>query len=317
MTPSVLITAPSRLHFGMFAFEQPKGRSFGGLGAMIDTPGLRLRVTRVEEFSATGPLAERALKKAAEYAANLGLKRRYRIEVLSAPPEHVGLGVGTQLAMSVGTGIFALEGGQVHSNEEIAILTGRGQRSAIGVHGFALGGLIADRGKLPVERIAPMAGMEYLPDDWRFVLFVPLHERGIHGGEESRAFEQLPVVPPETTERLSDLAINQILPAAREADFNRFSSLLFDFNHTAGLCFASFQHGAYANERVAALVSKIRSLGVVGVGQSSWGPTVFALAPDESTARGLIESFARLLEAEDCQLLIAAPNNRGFVIERS
>ena len=39
---TVLITAPSRLHFGMLSFGHAEERQFGGVGAMIDAPGLRL-----------------------------------------------------------------------------------------------------------------------------------------------------------------------------------------------------------------------------------------------------------------------------------
>ncbi|MEX0710858.1 MAG: hypothetical protein WD278_00825, partial [Pirellulales bacterium] len=40
----VHVTAPSRLHFGMLAFGQAGARQFAGVGAMIDSPGVRLSI---------------------------------------------------------------------------------------------------------------------------------------------------------------------------------------------------------------------------------------------------------------------------------
>ena len=101
------VVAPSRLHFGLLhvpvagLIHWPDGtpvRHFGGLGLMIDRPGLEVRVEPADEWSATGPLADRALGFAYRLT---GCKpdfagRHFRIDVIHAPPEHVGLGVGTQ-----------------------------------------------------------------------------------------------------------------------------------------------------------------------------------------------------------------------------
>ncbi len=58
---SIELWAPSRLHFGMFSFGHARARQFGGVGAMIDTPGLGLRGSPAERFEAAGPLADRVV----------------------------------------------------------------------------------------------------------------------------------------------------------------------------------------------------------------------------------------------------------------
>ena len=58
-SPIVEINAPSRLHCGMLSFGQPAMRQFGGVGAMIDQPGLRLRISPAERFAADGLFSER------------------------------------------------------------------------------------------------------------------------------------------------------------------------------------------------------------------------------------------------------------------
>jgi predicted sugar kinase len=76
-----------------------------------------------------------------------------------------------------------------------------------------------------------------------------------------------------------------------------------------------FQHGAFASERSHRLVEQIRAYGVEGVGQSSWGPTIFALTPDETAARKLVEFLRTLPEAAESDLIIAAAQNRGALIK--
>src|SRR6516225_692886 len=56
----VRVSTPSRLHFGMLSFGQSGVRQFGGVGLMIDEPGIRLKITRADRLECVGPLAERA-----------------------------------------------------------------------------------------------------------------------------------------------------------------------------------------------------------------------------------------------------------------
>ena len=39
---SAVVTPPSRLHFGLWSLASPAGRQFGGVGAMVERPGLAL-----------------------------------------------------------------------------------------------------------------------------------------------------------------------------------------------------------------------------------------------------------------------------------
>jgi beta-ribofuranosylaminobenzene 5'-phosphate synthase len=111
------------------------------------------------------------------------------------------------------------------------------------------------------------------------------------------------------------MAIRSNHPEALEAaDFNTVSDGLYRFNHDAGLCFAPRQHGAYANEATAKLIERLRSWGIAGVGQSSWGPTVFALQRDEHSATDLITRLKLENSIGDCDFLLAPPANAGAQI---
>ncbi|MBT3210384.1 MAG: hypothetical protein HN345_00055, partial [Planctomycetaceae bacterium] len=103
----VEVVTPGRLHFGMLAFGQPYGRSFGGLGAMVSGCGIRVRMKRAETFSAVSHVGERAIGVARQCATAWGLDEHSAclIEVLDIPRQHIGLGTGTQLALAVAAGM--------------------------------------------------------------------------------------------------------------------------------------------------------------------------------------------------------------------
>src|SRR5436305_802625 len=108
----ITVTAPSRLHFGLFGLAAEEGRMFGGVGAMVDSPTLKLQVRQASKFECAGALAERAEVFAQRWAVfhRVSQLPNGRIEVLEAPPNHVGLGVGTQLGLAVAAGLNAFTG---------------------------------------------------------------------------------------------------------------------------------------------------------------------------------------------------------------
>ena len=314
---SLQITTPSRLHFGLFGFGAP-GRQFGGVGAMIQSPGLRLRVTSADRFSTSGPLAHRVAEFAGRWCRHHGWDRlpACRLEVLSAPCQHVGLGVGTQLGMAVAAGLCRLLRGEVAPAEELARSVGRGRRSAVGTYGFEQGGLILERGKLPHEALGPLVERHPLPAAWRFVLIQASPRPGLSGNAEQQAFDQLPTVAPGTTQRLWHEARDHLVPSVVAADFEGFSESVYRFGRLAGSCFAERQGGAYNGPQLHWLVRRVRTLGVRGVGQSSWGPTLFAVLPDQAAAENFCREIAEACDGEELQLRISPPANDGASIER-
>lgn len=323
----VEVAAPCRLHFGLLAFGRSSGRQFGGAGVMVDGPAIRLVVTASNRLDTAGPLAARTREFARRWAAYVGLPPdadralTCRIEVLSAAPQHGGLGVGTQLGLSVAAALTAWFERPVLSPAELAQSVGRGRRSAIGTYGFATGGLIVERGRLAGEAISPLECRLPLPDAWRFVLVQPRGYAGLSGAAEQTAFDQLPAVPEDVTATLWEEVHERMLPAVRNADFAQFSDSVYRYGWLAGMCFAAVQGGPYHGPRLARIVALIRDLGVAGVGQSSWGPTLFALLPDESQARQfrtrLGAALADELDEHDVELSLAIPNNTGARIRGS
>lgn len=312
----VEVVAPCRVHFGLLSFGRPSGRQFGGVGVMVDHPAVRLRVSAADQLETAGLLVDRARRFACVWAEYAGLPSEpaCRIEVLATAPPHSGLGVGTQLALSVAASLNVWHGKPQPAPAELALSVGRGQRSAIGTYGFAAGGLIVERGKLPGEAISPLECRLPLPAAWRFVLVQPAAAAGLSGSAEQTAFDRLPPVPEEVTSELQAEIDREMLPSVREADFARFSASVYRYGRLAGLCFAAIQGGPYNGPQLSGLVDRIRALGVAGVGQSSWGPTLFALLPGEPQACEFVARLAAEFPKEEIQLTIARPNNCGAQI---
>ncbi len=315
MPRQVEITAASRLHFGMFSFGQLGVRQFGGVGVMIDRPGIQLRITRAAKFHVAGPLAKRVPAVVHRFCQTTqgGAPLPCHIEIIQAAPEHAGLGTGTQLELAVTAGLHAFVGGAPLPAEQLAALSGRGQRSAIGTHGFLRGGLLIESGKLPGETLSPLEAQVLLPADWRFVLVLRQCHSGLAGEAEQQAFHTLPPVSQATTQQLRSLATDTLLAAAQSADYPAFAESLYRFGHLAGMCFAPIQGGPFANPRIAQLADHIRRLGIPGVGQSSWGPTLFAVLPDPLAAQRLVEQLTEVLAADE-SLLVATPTRQGALV---
>jgi beta-ribofuranosylaminobenzene 5'-phosphate synthase len=309
----VRVAANSRLHFGMFSFGQSDQRSFGGVGAMIDHPALELELSLADRWTASGPLADRTLHFAQRAAKAWGSPDRppCHIEVLNAPPAHAGLGTGTQLALAAAAGLRLLWGLPNLPVTDLALSVGRAGRSAIGTHGFALGGLLVESGKRRPDACSPLVARLDLPTDWRFLLLRPLLGAGLAGEEERRAFDRLPPVAPEVTAGLAEETLLRLLPAAAEADFDAFADSLDRFNRIAGQCFAAAQGGPFARPD---LIQLLGDLGGRGLGQSSWGPTLFAVAPNEPSAVELGEQIRSDPRAAGCQIDIARPANSGATV---
>jgi beta-RFAP synthase len=298
----IRVQTASRLHFGLMSLVPPgtlwpdrtgtpalPARHFGGVGLMVERPGVRLRAEPADVWSAAGPLAERVLAFVRHFAestrsfAAAGTPLRFTVE--EASPEHAGLGTGTQLGMAVGR-CLALARGLEMSAVELACHVDRGERSALGVHGFEHGGFLVEGGKSVPGVLSPLVARADFPDNWRIVLARPGGSPGTHGPDEQAAMARLST-PIGTADALSRLVLLGMLPALAEEDLDGFGEALFDFNARAGEAFAPCQGGIYSSPATAELVAFLRGQGVRGVGQSSWGPTVFAVVGDEEEAENL------------------------------
>jgi beta-ribofuranosylaminobenzene 5'-phosphate synthase len=328
----ITVRTPSRLHFGLLGLEDYSpwadregearlpGRAFGGVGLMVQEPGVQLRLTPAPAWGAEGPLAARALAFAEDYAAAVRRDQRDRagppqhFVVERAAPEHAGLGTGTQLGLAVARGLAGAWG----IDEPTAVLArrvGRGLRSAVGVHGFERGGFLVEAGKRSAGELSPLVAHASFPEDWRVLLVLPSQYTGLYGQPELEAFRRLARQPPRRqTEALCRLVLQGLLPAVLERDVATFGEVLYDFNARSGELFAPVQGGVYGSPAVAEIISFARALGILGVGQSSWGPAVFAVAEDEERAARLSEHIRQRFGQTGVEVVITRAWNRGALV---
>jgi beta-RFAP synthase len=321
----ISVHTASRLHFGLLNISSDdrhslplSARRFGGVGLMVHSPGVHVRAERTDAWSAEGSLGARALEFASRLCQSLPAEvvRPLHLAVSDAP-EHMGLGTGTQLALAVGCAVTAAFGLPRPNVAQLAAQMGRGARSAVGIHGFAHGGFIVEGGKRRPENVSPLVVRCAFPDDWRVVLVQPPWERGLSGEAELAAFHDLQRSPPQSggTGKLCRIVLLGILPALGERNLDAFGEAVQEFNFRVGEAFAHVQGGPYASPKVAELIAHIRRQGVPGVGQSSWGPSVFALVEDEDRGRALVQAICTRFSLSSQQVLTTAACNVGARIE--
>jgi beta-ribofuranosylaminobenzene 5'-phosphate synthase len=284
----IQIRTPSRLHFGLLAWGPHSPRQFGGVGLMIESPRIELSAEPAPDWRADGPLARRALQVADRVAGHLAARGTRlapaHLRIHRAPVEHVGLGVGTQLSLAVARALFALSDLPDPSIDTLSALTGRGQRSGIGLHGFVRGGLIVDGGRRGPDGIPPLLSHVTFPPEWAILVIQARRFTGLHGADELRAFAELPPIADRVTDHLCRLVLLGLLPSILEHDLESFGAALTDLQQHVGHCFAPAQGGLYARPELEAIVNDLRAQGLHGVGQSSWGPTLYAVSdqpPDQ------------------------------------
>lgn len=313
---TIHIRAPSRLHFGLFSFGTT-GRQYGGVGIMVRHPELRLLIRPRNDGQVRMSHTERMAGTVRRW---LAFRQRNAlppcdITIEVSPPVHVGLGSGTQLALALVAGLDALCDQRKLDPRDLASAAARGQRSAVGTYGFVMGGMIIEKGRLPEEVLAPLECRLAIPKSWRFLLVRPTRCRGLSGVAEQRTFRTLPPVSDSVRQMLIRIAHDQIGSAVRHQDFDQFAAGLYDYGRHAGNCFASYQGGPYNGPVLTSLVDQIRELGLQGVGQSSWGPTLFAAAPDEDTACRARDALRIHHAPGDLHIDITGPDNLGARVE--
>jgi beta-ribofuranosylaminobenzene 5'-phosphate synthase len=321
-TPVIEVSTPCRLHFGLLALSrQDEGdRQYGGAGVMIRQPQIVIRLQRDDTAAGIltdGPMAQQAQGFAQQFIDNakqmnlLEPVTRGRLTVVSAPRPHTGLGTGTQLGMAVGQAMAMLAGRDDLNVPTLAGLMGRGRRSAIGAYGFGAGGFIVEGGKLDPSRLSPLLMRHDFPDHWRLVLISPHRLQGLAGRREMQAFATMPDIPGDVTAQMCRLVLMGLAPAMLEGDLPTFGQALYELQRIVGQCFAQAQGGIYADPSLETLVAQIRTWGVHGVGQSSWGPTLYAVVESDDHANHLVHQLQQTFELQRDELSITQADNQG------
>ena len=294
--PHVTVTTGARLHFGLLSVNPERARQFGGVGMMVDEPGVRICVSAAaaDEIIANCETTVARIENFRERCrlAGLGIQS-VRIEVTDSIPGHCGFGSGTQTGLALARALASLDDSfdrEQISVEQLACVIDRGNRSAIGIHGFRDGGFLVDGGRRKsAESIGELVARVAWPDEWRVVLIAPRHSIGLHGDAERAAFRQMDPMPESLTQQLCATALMEILPALNAGEFDDFCEGLDAFGNAVGDFFAPSQGGRYGDSSTRELVGDLRSAGFSGIVQSSWGPTLCAMSLNSESAQSVVQ----------------------------
>lgn len=343
----VMVKAPARLHFGFIDLDGSLGRIFGSIGLAIDEPAVILETAPAARLEAVGRERGRVLALTRRFLRHYHLHQGIRISVTATIPAHVGLGSGTQLALSVAHALARLFSIQA-SVRELAAVMGRGRRSGIGIATFEQGGFIVDAGHRvsATAKVVPSSACQVpgsepgtwnlepgtrrldltpptivrypFPEEWTFVVAIPRVGHGLAGAKETRAFGRLAGRPAAAAGRLSRILLMQMLPAVLERDPVAFGESLTRIQRIVGGGFRSVQGGIFATAQGAELARMMRRAGALGVGQSSWGPAVYGLAKDQELAKSIMEKMRKVVPAKiDADIYPARASNCGAEISLS
>lgn len=317
----VSVKATARLHMGFFDLNGELGRKFGSIGVSLDTPAYALRAYRAPQVTvaAAAGLNQHAAQAACTRASTLAtklldalaIKQGLHIELTSLIPEHAGLGSGTQLSLAIGTAINSLYALQLDLRQ-LATITQRGARSGIGLGTFASGGVVVDGGRGSHTLIPPVLARLEFPQQWRIMLIFDRSHVGVHGEQEILAFKTLAHASAADADRLCRHVLMQALPALAEHDLPNFGQAIRELQQSTGDYFAPVQGGRYASQRTAAVLEWLQAQGVVCLGQSSWGPTGFAIFADSMTAESMLQRLRQQFAPQPgLEFMLCRGHNHG------
>ena len=294
----VRVQAPGRLHLGFLDPAASLGRRFGSLGLVVDgfETVVELRPAEHDLDLADHPAAQAELPRARAHLDSV--RRVLRAQGLAVPPlqlrlqqvlpAHAGLGSGTQLALAVGRALSQLMGAPLAA-ADLARITGRGLRSGVGIAGFDQGGLLLDGGHRADGGPAALLSRIELPGDWRVLLALDPRLRGLSGSDERAALATLAPLPREAAAEICHEVLMRVLPGAAGAEFIPFAAGLTRIQRLLGQHFAPAQNGlAYSSPAVARLMDWLSAQTPSATGQSSWGPTGFAILPTAEAAEAVL-----------------------------
>ncbi|MFD1514731.1 beta-ribofuranosylaminobenzene 5'-phosphate synthase family protein [Halomarina rubra] len=316
----VRVETGARLHVGFTNLSLAHERLYGGVGLALDEPRVVVEATRGDGVDAD-PELESTTRAVCECLDVPGA----RVRLIEGLPRHVGLGSGTQHTLAT----LAAVAYAYDRDPEVRTLApalGRGGRSGVGVATFETGGFVVDAGH-PTERftttppargewsVPPVVSRHPIPEDWRFLLVVP-EGTGKSGQTEDDSMRAVVErADPAIADDLAATLVRGLLPAVATGDRDRFGHAVGEFGRLNGAWYADEQGGVYrppAGELVAALGD---AAAVGGVGQSSWGPTVYGVT-DRANADGAREAGQRALDEVGIEgdVRVVAGRNEGATV---
>ena len=311
----ITVKTVSRLHFGFLDLTGDLGRLYGSIGIALENPKTVITITEAEELIIENGDREKILGFVEKFSKYYQIQPIVRIHLLESIPEHSGLGSGTQLALAVATALAKICNIDADVRELSSIM-GRGKRSGIGIAGFQFGGFTIDAGRKSIHLndldTPPKIIFRYnFPTDWCFVVVIPETEKGLFGKKEDIVMKYLKP-PKKISEEICRLTQIKLLPALVEKDIVEFGVALTEIDLRNGMYFEEVQGGIYRWKFTKDLMEFLLGSGAYGVGQSSWGPTIYGLV-DETRAQEVAQNMKEFLVRKNLsgKVFVSRCSNKG------
>jgi beta-ribofuranosylaminobenzene 5'-phosphate synthase len=276
----IRVIAPSRIHMGILnPWRSTDRRLYGSVGVGIEEPRTEVEAESSNSIEVTGHSAEESKVFTRTVLDHYNLKG-VKIRVLSVPERHAGLGSTTQLSLSIGTAITRSYGLNIKP-VELATILGRGKQSATGTYVFQQGGFVVEGGWGEKTVFPPLLSYCPFPEDWRFLVIVP-PEKGFDEIQENEAFEKMQPLGTDLVNEACFRVLLGMIPAVSERNIQAFGENLTRLQEIVGKMFSQVQGGVFRPDS-APMIRKLKDMDAAGVGQSSWGPAVYALFDGEKS----------------------------------
>ena len=312
------------MHLGFIDLHGGVGRKFGSVGLALAAPRLQLEIKSAKTLDIQGENSVRIARLVKTFDDHYRVHSCCSIYVRQTIPAHSGLGSGTQIALAVGRGLAKLHNLDI-TDTEIARCLGRGRRSGIGIYAFGGGGILIDAG-IKGDNLPTLIFRHSFPEPWRILLLMVKGKNGLHGDREQTAFGQLPQFSKSCAGALSRSVVMKLMPSVIEQDFTSFSQAVQKLQDTMKNYFSSVQEQKTSAINSEKLLEYLNKQGIKGTGQTSWGPTTFAITESHAQAEvlkaELIDYLCALHQREDAlskdyeaiDFLIVKGDNRGAVV---
>jgi beta-RFAP synthase len=293
------------------------GRLFGGLGVGIDHPNVIIKAQTADSLKITGKKTSLAKAVTERFFTKYNnISPKVHLDIIETIPCHTGLGSGTQFALSIAVALAKIS----HINAsvpELAEIVGRAKRTSVGTSIFQYGGFVVDGGKnqKTPTTAPPLIFHHPFPETWRFIVASPNQPKGLANAEEQYAFDKLTIMPAQNVGQICRLIMLKLLPALTEHDIESFGDALTKIQILTGNHLAAAQGGIYASSIATECIKFMTQTGAYGVGQSSWGPALYAIVKQNDANTFLAKVKTHLKNGAGGEAFIAKANNQGAVIK--
>jgi len=311
----ISITTPCRLHLSLIDLNGSLGRIDGSIGISLEKPNVVVEIKKGSFSVKAGIRSEELSQLASRISRKFNLRNDFILNVRSQIPLHSGLGSTTQLYLAAAKAILKLNGIEMNASE-LAVLTGRGGTSGIGVAAFDKGGFIVDcghsygKGKDKIKfmpssfskaKTAPVACRLDFPN-WDVILCTPKF-KGLHGVDELNYFKQHFPAEEKEAEKISRIILMKLIPSILEKNLDEFDRAVTLLNKARSFRFP---------KETQKIINEASRQGGMGTSMTSFGPTVFTFTDNKKTKERIKQKLKQYGRVTETKAL-----NHGALVKRT